>query len=223
MQDNNTKAVRAQRDLPYIPQAVGFDAQMDDQFPQFDYRSLGVPRIGDTGVAQGLGDDKPIPWPAAPYDHRHGEGVAKLALVIFSHSNAQALDTYENRAALWVAGLFHDIGRQMHFGMPDPEHGMRSATLTERILKTSAYWADTNLRERACRLIAHHSMPPSSATDDPLKVALWDADCYDAARFRPGTADGLNVWKERRKLVLSEFARNTDHMKRWARHRGWKL
>jgi hypothetical protein len=206
--------------LPKYTQRL--EMNMDDDFPQFDYRALGVPRIGDTGVAQGLGDDKPIEFPAGDvYGINHGEQTAKLAIAILAREFPDA-NNYANRSALWTAALFHDVGRQEYFGVSDPYHGERGARLVERIVRHSKYWADETMRERAARLVAHHSKPPSGPGDDPLAICLWDADCYEAARYRPGTSDGLAAFKAARGRVVSGWARNAENAKVWMRHRGWR-
>lgn len=213
---NMADGARALTNLP--TQTVSNNIEMDHTFPHFDYRCLGVSMIGDTGKAQG----KPIEFPVdSSYDITHGQNTAKAAVAFLSYMGP-AVDTVEERRALWTAGLFHDIGRQEYLGVPDPDHGRRGAELTERILKAHpSYWSDVKLIERVTRLIADHSKQPH-VNDDPLRRALWDADCMEACRYRPGTGDGLAYWKERRALTVTEWGRDVNKQRKYMLFRGWK-
>jgi len=213
---NMTDNAHALQGLP--DKNVDMHLEMDHTFPHFDYRCLGVSTIGDTGIAQG----KPIEFPAdSMYGIEHGQNTAKLAVAFLSYSGP-AIDTVDDRRALWTAALFHDIGRNEYLGVPDPDHGMRGALLVEKILRAHPkYWSDERLRERACRLVAHHSTRPSPE-GDPVAIALWNADCYEACRYRVGTTDGLMYWKQRRELLIGDRAKETAALRKYMQWRGWK-
>lgn len=187
-----------------------FEVEADQTFPQIDFTNLG---LDDEG--------KPIEFPDLPYyGFDHGDKTAKLATVILSHQGPQHSKP-EHLRAVWVAGYFHDLGRTQPWTKPDPYHAARSASLLERVLKATDLWADGLLRDTACRLVANHSTRPE--TNDPLARALWDADCFEAARFEPGQREGLVKLKERtaKDVLCTDWARNHQRLKTYMEFRGW--
>lgn len=192
-------------------QTNSFEVGADDIFPQIDFHNLG---IGDDGKA--------IDFPDLDYYRfDHGDKTAKLATVILSVQGPRA-NTPQNMRAVWLAGYFHDIGRSQPWNADDPHHARRSADILERVLKTLPdVRGDDLLCSTACKLVAHHSSRPE--TRDPLAMALWDADCFEAARFMPGTREGLVRLKERTALsnLCTDWAKSRDRLKTYMGFRGW--
>lgn len=190
-------------------QTNSFEVSADDTFPQIDFLNLGSP-------------ERPVDFPDLEhYGFEHGDKTAKLATVILSHIGGKSAKP-ENMRAVWVAGYFHDIGREEDWHTPDPDHALRSANILEHILRSDpSLWGDALLRETACRLVANHSKRPES--QNPLETALWDADCFEAARFAPGTREGLVRLKERTDLknLCTAWAKDRARLKTYMEFRGW--
>jgi hypothetical protein len=188
-----------------------FDLHTADGLPSFDFTDLGLDVNGavlefqHTDNYYGLG---------------HGDACAKLTQAILATLGPK-LDNHLNRSALWVAGLFHDIGRTEPFGKEDPYHAARGADMVERILRGHhELHGDELLRSVSCRLIALHDRPP----DDPVAQVLWDADHWEACRYMPGTPDGLKVLKERTSphVLYTDFAKERANLRRYMSWRGWR-
>lgn len=200
------------RPLNIVPPSIGREIAPDENFPIFD--------ITDLGAFDDDGRMTPIAFPdfLEHYGFKHGDQTAKLALVILSHHPQH--NTLANQRAVWTAAIFHDIGRSRPG--PDPTHPERGERILEHILRNRPdLWADEHLRHEACRLVRFHSQRPES--HDVVAQALWDADCYEASRFSPGTPEGLRILKERTALtnLCSEWSKNRDHLRRYMEHRGW--
>jgi hypothetical protein len=187
-----------------------YEVGIDEQFPQFDATDLGY-----------IAGEK-IEFPElAHYGFDHGDKTAKLALVILGECGGIEMGPSQQKA-LWTAALFHDIGRRAELGKPDPEHAQRGATIVEAILRGMPdLWHDEVLRNTACRLVANHSKRPE--TKDPLAMALWDADHFEAARFEPGTQNGLLYLKtmSRPETLCTDWARSRSRLKTYMEFRGW--
>lgn len=187
------------------------EVSVDETFPQFDAQNL-VVLHGEI-----------VTFPELPYyGFDHGDKTAKLALVILGEDATPAENTARAQRAIWCAGLFHDLGRRAPLGTPDPDHAQRSATLAEAILRGHHdLWADEDLRETVCRLIAHHGTRPAG---DPLARALWDADHYEACRVAPGTREGLEYLKRQTQAdtLCTAWARDKTHLQRYMQFRGWR-
>jgi len=186
-----------------------FEVSADDTFPQIDFTRLGTP-------------ERPVDFPELKYyGFEHGDKTAKLATVILSHLG-EAANKPANLRAVWVAGYFHDIGREAHWQTHDLDHALRSANILEHILRSDPeLWADKLLQETACRLVAHHSTRPE--TQNPLDMALWDADCFESVRFAPGTKEGLVKLKERTALqnLCTDWAKDRSRLHTYMEFRGW--
>jgi hypothetical protein len=165
-----------------------------------------------------------IEWPDEPYGVQHAMHTAKLALVILSHA-FQEHDTPENQRALWCAALFHDLGRQTDFRVPDPTHNQQSAVLAGRVLKNPMHGVEfeATLHERVCKLIAQHSLLDDNLPTDPLACSLWDADAYESTRIMPGTHEGLTYMKKltNPERLCTPWAKNRDNLKRYMQFKGW--
>jgi len=167
-----------------------------------------------------------VPWPdnLEGYDVKHGLNTAKLALVILSH-DFPAENTEQNMRALWCGALLHDLGRQKDFRVVDDGCAQRSALLAEQTLKNPQHGVefDANLREVTCRLIADHDLANADLPIEPLAQALWDADAYEACRFRPGTHDGLKALKQftAPDRLCTSWAKDRNNLKRYMNWRGW--
>lgn len=165
----------------------------DDDIPQYDLRE--------------------VPWAPDPYGYDHGTNTARLSLVVLARE-FPAENTAQNRAILWTAALFHDVARRAE---NDPEHALRSAEWLSAFLGGSAYHY-VSLREAACELVGRHHQSPSG----PLAVVLHDADALEGVRVSPGTPEGLRYMKARVGTVITPWAKNKDHLKRYMAFRGWK-
>ncbi len=159
-----------------------------------------------------------ITWPSLPeYDYMHGKWTSQLAVHI-----AQTIPDVraEDLQVVRTAGLLHDLGRREDWRKPDPGHNTRSAALADEVMKKTGWWAKAELRERVCRAIATHTLegPPPA---DPVLVALWDAECLESARLAPRTSEGIKILKARTERVITPWAKNPEHQRRWRDMRGW--
>jgi hypothetical protein len=198
--------------LPGMPaQTNSYEINLEDNIPLFDFTDLGK-----------FEDGTPIEFPDLPYyGIDHGQKTAQLASTLLSYLGPKTNDNTSHRI-LWTAGCFHDIGRTEPWNHSDPHHAQRSADILERILRgDSRYWHDDLLRAEACKLVANHSKRPEDG--NPLAMALWDADCFEAARVEPGTPTGLKYLKSRTSfdVLTTEWAKDRARLKRWMDFRGW--
>ncbi len=161
-----------------------------------------------------------VPWPQKedePYGYYHGKWTAQLAVHI-----AETLPDVkpEDLRVLRTAALLHDIGRREDWRKPDPGHAQRSAALADELMKRTEWWAQSALRERVCRTIATHTLegPPPG---DPILISLWDAECLESARLGPKTKAGASILAARTARVLTPWAKNPEHQRRWRDMRGW--
>ena len=176
-------------------------------------------------LAVGARDLRHVTWPTVDYyGHDHGKNTSELALHL-----AQVLkDDDGTRIAehdlhiIKAAAYFHDLGRTMPWNMPDTDHRARSAELAAKAMASdSENWVPQSAREGVCRLIMIHTLdgPPPS---DPRLVVLWDAECLEAARIMPNTAEGWQHMESRYAKLLTPWARDPSIQRRWRAHRGWK-
>lgn len=175
-----------------------------------------------------------VTWPAerkpeelAEYDFAHHKHTMELAVYI-----AEGMPELKPRdiRVIRSAAMLHDLGRERHWKLDDPGHAQRSAKLAADVLLASPLWGQRDLIDDICRLIQEHSLahisygqndargaPPMS----PLHVALHDAECFESARLAPNTLEGAAVMKARMGAVLTQWAKNPEHQRRW-RDRYWK-
>jgi HD superfamily phosphodiesterase len=170
-------------------------------------KALDMP--GESGI-----DLSQITWPDVKhYDFEHGKHTMELALHIAQDPLAIPLSA-EDLKVLKAAALLHDVGRTKPWTATDEHHAARGASLADDIMKKTAWWAQSELRERVCKTIHDHSLakePPN----DPLLRALWDAECYEACRFMKEGQEGMVLMVKRRKQTLSSWAANENHHARW--------
>lgn len=167
---------------------------------------------------------------ARVYGSDHGFQTSQLTAYILEGLQGERSETY-SEGDFWVArtaGLFHDVARAEPWQKTDPGHGRRSAVIVEDLLRGDselAHWR--SLFDDVCRLIAGHGLRPLDGKGDwteptnPVAIALHDAECFEAARLSPGTDDGLVVMQKRLDDVISQWARNKEHQRRWRSTRGW--
>ena len=174
-----------------------------------------------TGTLPGL-DLRDVPWSTVEhYGYPHSQEVSMLAHYVGEQLGLNK-DTLER---VKLAGLLHDLGRETTWHVPDPLHRHRSADLAAKFLRSqSEVWHQQDMIEEVCWLIANHDLSSTTLPIDHRLQALWDADSYDAARFSPGTPEGLKVFRERtnNERLCSEWAKQKDNKKVWLHHRGWR-
>jgi hypothetical protein len=85
-------------------------------------------------------------------------------------------------------------------------------------------WHKQELIDEVTWLIANHDLSAQTLPTDPRLQALWDADSYDAARFSPGTMEGLQIFRERTKAdrLCTAWSKEANNKRAWLTHRGWK-
>lgn len=174
-----------------------------------------------SGTLPGL-DLRDITWSEVEhYGYPHGQEVSMLA-----HYIGQFLGLPQSvLERVKLAGLLHDCGRETPWQVPDPNHRLRSAEMAERFLRSqSEVWHKQDLIDEVAWLIANHDLSAETLPTDPRLQALWDADSYDAARFSPGTEEGLKVFRSRTKAdrLCTAWAKERDNKRTWLRHRGWE-
>jgi hypothetical protein len=128
-----------------------------------------------------------------------------------------------------TAGLLHDLGRTTPWQAANVGHASRGAVIANRVFHDDAKaWGDQGFAADVCQLIATHRLPPVGGADDvprptdPRLIALWDAECYEAARFVPNTPEGGKILAARMKMCITPWAREVGNQKRWRVYRGWK-
>jgi hypothetical protein len=174
-----------------------------------------------TGTLPGL-DLRDVAWSTVEhYGYPHGQEVSMLAHYVGEQLglNKETLERVK------LAGLLHDLGRETPWQVADPNHRQRSADLAEKFLRSqSEVWHQQALIEETCWIIANHDLSAKELPTDPRLQALWDADSYDAARFSPGTVEGLKVFRERTKTdrLCTAWAKEANNKRVWLNHRGWK-
>jgi hypothetical protein len=174
----------------------------------------------------GVSDLSGVPFPerANPalkdYGFKHHSDVAKLTYRI-----GQFLDLPETvLTPLKGAGMFHDLGRSVPWGSEDPGHRERSAVLAEAAMRQDPqFWGDRATREEVCWLIANHRLgagvtPPT----DKRLIALWDAECFEQARFAVGTREGAQCMKSGFERCLTAWAQLPEHQQTWRHEKGWR-
>ena len=105
----------------------------------------------------------------------------------------------------------------------DLPHG--EADLAVRFLRSqSDVWHQQDMIDEVAWLIANHDLSAKELPSDFRLQALWDADSYEAARFAPGTVEGLKVFRERTRSerLCTAWAKEAANKRVWLNHRGWK-
>lgn len=163
-------------------------------------------------------DLRDIPFsPVEHYGYEHSQEMSTVAHYIAEGLGVTGLDLQ----AVKIAGLFHDLGREQPWQRADPDHQRRSADMAVTFLKGQGEtWAKAELIEQVAWLIANHSLA-GPLPSDPRLQALWDADAYDAARFSPGTPEGMRIFRERTARLCTDWAKNPENKRTWLKHRGW--
>lgn len=181
--------------------------------------------MGTRRLAVGARDLRHVVWPSVPfYGHDHGKNTSELALhlaQVLKDADGTRIGEHDLHVIKGVA-YFHDLGRTKPWNQPDPDHHQRSAELAAKAMASdSENWVPQSAREEVCKVIMAHTLdgPPPS---DPRLVVLWDAECLEAARIMPNTAEGMQVMAERYSRLLTPWARDPSIQRRWREHRGWK-
>jgi hypothetical protein len=174
-----------------------------------------------SGTLPGL-DLRDVTWSEVEhYGYQHGQEVSMLA-----HYVGEFLGLPKNvLERVKLAGLLHDIGRENPWQVADPNHRLRSADLAVRFLRSqNEVWHQQDLIEEVGWLITNHDLSSKTLPTDPRLQALWDADSYDAARFAPGTSEGLKIFRERTRTerLCSSWAKEVANKRVWLNHRGWR-
>lgn len=173
--------------------------------------------------AGNLFDLQDIPFSEVEYyGWDHAQQVSKLSALI---AQVQFGMEGADLQAVTLAGLYHDLGRTTPWQQADPYHNKRSAELAVRYMTGAGkFQTDSALVEKVERLILLHDLSAAELPRDPMQQALWDADSYDAARIRPGSVDGLKLFKARTRpeRLCTEWAKDPANKRTWLSHRGWK-
>lgn len=155
------------------------------------------------------------------YDYDHHKWSARLATHILMHPNG-AFSVGANPGekpsdlqinAVKAAMMLHDLGREERWEKEDPYHAKRSADLAYEHMKKSAAWNKAELIELACRLISEHSL--SKKPTSPLLIAMHDAECFESCRLGPMTPRGVENMAHRMGQVVTPWAHNIEHQRRW--------
>lgn len=168
-------------------------------------------------------DLRDVTWsPVEHYGYPHGQEVSMLAHYVgtFLELDQKTLERIK------LAGLLHDLGRETPWHASDPNHKQRSADLAVRFLRSqNEVWHQQDLIDEVGWLIANHDLSSESLPTDHRLQALWDADSYEAARFSPGTSEGLKIWNTRAKpsRLCTAWAKQTKNRLTWLKHRGWPV
>lgn len=178
-------------------------------------------------LSNGKRDTRHVVWPEVPYyGFDHGNQTSRLAVYIAERmQDAGEAKFRDNDIHLIKAvGFYHDLGRTRPWNLADDHHA-RSAQLAGAAMAGDAEnWVPHHVRDEVCQVIQNsHSVgdedtPPS----DPRLIALWDAECLEAARFEPNTLEGMQVIDRRFARILTPWARLAETKNRWKAHRGWK-
>lgn len=157
-----------------------------------------------------------VNFPPDPYGVDHGNWVS---------STATSVGVYLGLAGneLWLcqrAGMFHDVGRRNpNWRQRDDGHNVRSARAALEALVHEPEWkALQPMLERLARVIANHDLdgPPPQ---DPVAIALWDADILDCARLGQGTNEGAQLIQKRYARLISGFARDRARQEKYIARR----
>ncbi len=171
-----------------------------------------------SGEIKGAQDLEKITWPKTPhYGFDHAKQTSQLAVHIGQTLNLSAREI----DVLKAAATFHDFGRTKSWQEEEPGHAIESARLAHEYMHKSQSWGDGDFINAVCRVIERHSLkgiPPS----EPMLVALWDAECFEAARFAPDTEEGEQICHARFARVITPWAKLQEHQRRWKKYRGWK-
>lgn len=158
------------------------------------------------------------------YGYQHSKMTAMHAsTMLFLDYGGLYRSGSDEHKAVYLAGFFHDVGRRTleH----DPEHAMRSAEVFERWAKQRSD-VTAAVRERAVRLIAHHSKRPEN--NDPLARALYDADLLEIVRHAPNTKASLLAIQKAKNRGFGDFINGKnatigDPWLRCMKDNGWKI
>ncbi len=154
----------------------------------------------------------------AQYGYDHGAQTAQLAVVIAKHlgvSSATELKIVEG------AARFHDLGRSRPWQYRESHNQLSAIRAAEVMHNDPGLWASGEVRDGIGRLIMQHGLdgaPPSLG--DKMRVALWDADCFESVRLAPGTREGVVIMNERMALCVTPWAKKEENQRKWRDHRG---
>lgn len=155
------------------------------------------------------------------YGHSHCQETSQLAYYIGQYLDLNDYDL----SLVKLAALLHDLGRETPWYIDDPNHNQRSSELAVRWLKgQDQHWHRQDFIHEVGALIANHSLSAKELPKDPRLQALWDAESYESARFAPGEAEGLKIFRARtnNERLCTNWAKETENKRTWLSHRGWK-
>lgn len=123
------------------------------------------------------------------------------------------------------AGMLHDLGRTTPWApgaSREPGHHERSAKLADEVMRRDPiFWGAREMREEVCWLVSNHKMDGPAPTDKRL-IALWDAECFEQARFAVGTREGAESMKAGFAKCITAWAQLHEHQTTWRGEKGWK-
>jgi hypothetical protein len=155
------------------------------------------------------------------FGYNHGQETSVLA-----HYVGEALGLSKaSLETVKLVALLHDIAREGDWHTPDPNHQRRSADKAVAFLKgQSELWHKQDMIGEVGRLIANLDLSAAELPVDPHLQALWDADSYEAARFSPGTSEGLKIFRKRTtsERLCTAWAKDPEHKRTWLAYRGWR-
>ncbi len=156
--------------------------------------------------------------PLEHYGYDHAKKTSELAVYI-----GQTLSLSDQELKIiHAAAFFHDIGRSEPWQRLDSGHNERSVTITAKLLLNDpAKWPHKQERDDVCRLISLHTLASIDPPTDPRLQALWDADCFEGARFAPRTPEGVKILAARMGQVCTPWGHNIDNQRKWRETRGW--
>lgn len=166
----------------------------------------------------------PFPERANPalkdFGFKHHSDVAKLSYHIGSWLGLPE----PVLTAVKGAGMLHDLGRSVPWapGAPrDPGHHERSAHLADEVMrKDLVFWGARELRDEICWLISNSKLDGPAPTDKRL-IALWDAECFEQARFAVNTREGAESMRAGFERCVTPWAQLKEHQQTWRAEKGW--
>lgn len=182
----------------------------------------------NVATVQGGQDLTDVPFSDVKYYGSADAGaLVKMAARIGEELNLSGHDMEVLRAA----ALYANLGRTAEWFQPDPTRRARSVERAMPLLKGTAIADDVRL------VLSVHELPPLTrkgggwASEDeskrhprpthPMYQALWDAECYEAARVDVGGVAGTLHYRERYQQVLTPWAQIPEHKQRRRRYLGW--
>lgn len=167
----------------------------------------------DVGV-----DIRIVEWPnerkpkeLREYDCDHHRLTSRLAVHIAGGFETPLTQT--ELRVLKAAAMLHDLGREESWSHLDPGHAQRSAALAEAHMRQTPVWSQREFINEVCKTILQHSL--QKAPVGPILTALHDAECFESVRLAPTTVEGAKLMARRMGQVVTSWAKNIDHQRRW--------